>query len=265
MESKTLKARYMRLRRSIVTSKHRLKTMTKVFQLNIFPNEVTDGLDLISFDEPLERDQEKRELRSHAEDLEKRLAVVECELREKEEENGILQKDKFNLSERNIFLSQHANALEKEVCEVRQESSALKQEMKLLKQQEKSRNLVHGRKPLADVSKHTIDKTKAAYRRDVVHEINAYGANRGLTVDKIILEDATGRQVEVNARKRNTYDNLNPEEKRRVRIASLWKDSNRVSDKVYSSLAQVGKFPAGSHVKRYEGEINALIGNISRV
>ena len=106
------------------------------------------------------------------------------------------------------------------------------------------------------------DKTKAAYKEHVVDEVNNFGKNRGLVVEKLVLRDEEGYQVEVNACKANTYENLNAAEKKRVEIASRWKDRTRNSDRAYSSLSKVGTFPAASHVKSYEQELNGQVGKI---
>ena len=46
----------------------------------------------------------------------------------------------------------------------------------------------------------------------------------------------------VNAEKPHTYKELDPEERKAVRVASRWKDTNCIADKVYSALGKVGKF-----------------------
>ena len=212
----------------------------------------------------MERDPEKRELRTQVEDLKKSLAIAEQELNKKEDENSALNGENKDLINRNIFLGSHVNALEQEVVEERQVSGSLKEEVEKLnqaaKEKEKERNKVYGRKEFSECSKDTVDKTRAAYRHNVVDGINHYGANRGLTVKKLVLEDKSGRELEVNARKPHTYEELNQEEKKCVETASLWKDTNRIADRVYSSLANVGTFPAAAHVKQHEQEVNKLVG-----
>ena len=203
-------------------------------------------------------------MRSQVEDLKKSLAIADEELKKKEDENSALNGENKDLIERNIFLGRHANALEQEVVEVRQVSGSLREEVEKLnqaaKEKEKERNKVYGRKEFSECSQDTVDKTRAAYRHNVVEGINHYGENRGLTVKKLVLEDKSGRELEVNARKPHTYEELNQEEKKRVETASLWKDTNRIADRVYSSLANVGTFPAALHVKQHEAEVNKQVG-----
>ena len=263
LESPNLQARFRTINRTLRKSKKRSRLYPKVYQLNIFPDEFTTDA-AIEVDEPLERDPEKRELRTQVEDLKKSLAIAEQELNKKEDENSALNGENKDLINRNIFLGSHVNALEQEVVEARQVNGSLKEEVEKLnqaaKEKEKERNKVYGRKEFSECSKDTVDKTRAAYRHKVVDSINHYGANRGLTVKKLVLEDKSGRELEVNARKPHTYEELNQEEKKCVETASLWKDTNRIADRVYSSLANVGTFPAAAHVKQHEQEVNKLVG-----
>lgn len=133
---------------------------------------------------------------------------------------------------------------------------ALKAENKRLIGKEKSREKVLGRKKLKDMGKGGAERTKASYRERLVDEINHFGEARGLVLETVTLRDNDGRQLKVNAEKPRTYAELNPEERRRVENASSWKDKNRVADKVYSALNKVGQFPAASHVKAHEKELN---------
>ena len=132
----------------------------------------------------------------------------------------------------------------------------LKAENDRLNREEKSRQKVLGRKKLSEMGKGGAEKTRASYRERLVDEINHYGEARGLCLETLVLRDEDGRQLNVNAEKPRTYAELKPEEKRRVANASSWKDANRIPDKVYSALNKVGKFPAASHVKAHETELN---------
>ena len=62
-------------------------------------------------------------------------------------------------------------------------------------------------------------------------------------METLVLRDEDGRQLKVNAEKARTYAELKPEEIRRVENASSWKDTNRIPDKVYLALNEVGQFP----------------------
>ena len=132
----------------------------------------------------------------------------------------------------------------------------LRAENDRLNREEKSRGKVLGRKKLKDMGKGGAEKTKASYRERLVNEINNYGEARGLCLETLVLRDEDGHQLKVNAEKPRTFAELKPEERRRVENASSWKDSNRIPDKVYSALNKVGQFPAASHVKAHEKELN---------
>jgi hypothetical protein len=87
-------------------------------------------------------------------------------------------------------------------------------------------------------------------------------------VDKIVLKDKDGineDRLEVNAERPNTYQNLTPAEKKRVKRSSHWKDRHRVSDKCYSELAKVATLTPAYHVKQYEAELNEQLGEIKQV
>ena len=199
------------------------------------------------------------------EDLKQSLATAERELKKREDETSTLRNVNVDLVDRNIFLRNHVNALEQEVQEAQQENGSMKEEMAKRDREEKERNKVLGRKQFSECSKDTIDKTRAAYRQHIVEGVNNYGENRGLTLKKLVLEDESGQELEVNARKPHKYEELNPFEKKKVETASLWKDTNRVSNKIYSSLSNVGTLPAASHVKQHEREVNERVGEVHPV
>ena len=181
--------------------------LRNIRHLNIFPGEFVGDLDQVEFDDPplYERDSEKQALRSQVGDLEQRLAVMQQQLMEN-------QDDRNELTQRNQFLCRHMQALESEVVETRQENDILKQKnSELEKEKEKtSKKQVLGRKKLVDLGPDAVARTKASYREKVANEINSFGENRGLVVQSLILRDEEGRQLEVNAEKPNTYATLNP-------------------------------------------------------
>ena len=104
-----------------------------------------------------------------------------------------------------------------------------------------------------------------SYKETFVDQVN-YGENCGLIVDKIVFRDTvSGKQLQVNTEKQRSYEQLNEEERHRVKITSCWKDHHRVSNKGKSTLSHVGTLPAASHVKQYEKTLNAQLGEIHPV
>ena len=81
----------------------------------------------------------------------------------------------------------------------------------------------------------------------------------------MILRDADGERLEVHIEPGHTYANLTKGEKRRVEIASRWKDVNRIPDRVYAAAKNVSDLPPSSHVKAFEGELNQQIQAIQQV
>ena len=111
-----------------------------------------------------------------------------------------------------------------------------------------------------------ISKTRTSYRETFVEQVNNFGEKRGLEVEKIILrEKESGQQLEVNAEKPHRYDELNDDERRRVKLASRWKDKERMSDRGQSTLSHCGRLPPAKHVKAFERELNAKLGEIQSV
>ena len=165
--------------------------------------------------------------------------------------------------EQNIVLSNQTRALAAEIESVRQENTRLAGEKEVLMQNQRKEIQPLGRKHITDLGPDAISKTKASIKSTFFNDINVYGKNRGIEVEKLVLRDAeTGKRLEVNAERSHTYENLLPDEKRRVKAASRWKDRTRSSDETYSSLNEVGEFPAASHVKSYEKEVNSMIGEV---
>ena len=183
------------------------------------------------------------------------------------ENRGSLEGKVSSLSEKKQFLAGRANGLEAELRENRQALQLLdEQKAALERQAAKSKpEQTLARKKFADLGVDAVNKTKAAYKQKIFDDVNSFGKNRGLVVDKLVLRDENGRTLEVNQSRANTYENLNDEERKRVTKASAWKDQKRISDAVYSSLCNVGQFPAATHVKAYEAEVDSEIGVITPV
>ena len=269
--SRPLRNRFHALRRSIARAKtkKRAKLLATIHNLNILPDECDADVESLVWDAPPEKNPEIRELRTQVGDLQRNLSIAERELKKQDETIVQLQSESYNAAAHVAFLTSHNKALDAEVVECRQEVSELKSQIKQYKaeslKEEKSRNQVLGRKKFSDLGKDAVCKTRAAYRQRVVEEVNKFGANRGLVVEQLVLRDDEGRQLHVNAEKPETYDKLKPDQKRRVANASLWKDTNRVSDKIYSTLCKVGQFPCASHVKCFEAELNEQVGKVKQV
>ena len=123
-----------------------------------------------------------------------------------------------------------------------------------------------GRKKFTDLSDDAVKKTRTSYKETFVDKMNQYGENRGLVVEKLVLRDeASGKQLHVNAEKHRTFEQLTEDERRRVAKASQWKDLNRVSDRSQSTLGNLGSLPPASHVKQHEKHLNDQLEEILTV
>ena len=266
----SLRRRHMLLRKRIQRQIRKIgqaNVWKTKYGLNIMPDEFNAPLDEIVI-EPRkpEVDDEKENLRTQVGDLRRRLEKMEEELGKTTEERDRERENAVQLGERGEFLCHHINALESEVLEKNGKNDALKESnYELLRQQEKA-NKPLGRKMFAELGKDAISKTRTSYQETFVDPINQYGERRGMVVEKIVLrEKESGQQLEVNAEKAHKYGELNEDERQRVKIASRWKDKERISDRGQSSLSHVGTLPAASHVKAYEKELNAKLGEIQSV
>ena len=229
----------------------------------MFPGEhVTDINDLI-FDEPLD----PNPVQTRNNDLQRRVAELEARLAESESAKADLQHQVHDLVDRNGFLSNHCDALEREVAENLDEQQRLQEQNQEFQRKEQlsEKKKVLGKKKLFDLSQSAVNQTKAALREHAVENLNSFARNRGIVVDQVIFQDEDGCQLTVNASRRNKYQDLNKEEKKRVSKASQWKDQNYVSDETYGKLGKVGTFPRASHVKSYEQEMNEKVGPILAV
>ena len=131
------------------------------------------------------------------------------------------------------------------------------------KQQQEAKPL--GRKRFGELAPSTIKKTRFAIKEKFTGPINSYASNRGLRLEKLILQDGDGERLEVQVEPQHTYDNLSKAEKRRVELASRWKDLNRIPDRVYAAAKNVSHLPPASHVKKYEQELNQQLPEIHQV
>ena len=222
------------------------------------------------FDERHDSDPIRRDLQSTVITLQRNLQQTHQELSEKNQEHIEREQAVANLNSRvedltgtNAFLSKHVDALERENSAQHQlinnnnnnspsSSNAAKS---------KSGRKVLGTKKFSELGQDGKNKTRAAYKAKV-QELNDFGANRGLVVNQIILRDENGKKVPINVEKPHNYANLTDEERSAVATASAWKDINRLSDKAYSSMTNIGKIPPAAHVKSYEKEVNNQLGPI---
>jgi outer membrane murein-binding lipoprotein Lpp len=232
--------------------------------------------------EEIEVDPKIRGLKTQIGDLENELTNMRKKLeasKEDKERNYLLEdnldqllKEMQEMREKNLFLSNHNKALVSEMQESHAEVDSLKdkvkQHEKVIGNIEKRKSETLGQKNFLHLGPDAITKTKSAYKKKFVEDVNNYGETRGLVVDKIILRDKDGvsdERLEINAERANTFQNLTPGERKAVQKASRWKDRHRISDKCYSELAKVASLPKASHVKQHEGELNQQIGQIHQV
>ena len=130
-------------------------------------------------------------------------------------------------------------------------------------QQQQSKPL--GRKRFGDLAPSTVKKTRSAIKEKFADSINNFASNRGLRLEKLILQDGEGERLEVQVEPEHTYANLTKGEKKRVELASRWKDVNRIPDRVYASAKNVSYLPPASHVKKFEEELNQQLQPIQQV
>lgn len=222
---------------------------------------------VITVDKSGEEDEELLHLRAKNQDLLDNLERTQLELAKISEERNSAFQSASDSREREILYGHHINALETKVRELQQEvhhQNAVNEQQQQQQQQKPNKPL--GKKKFTDLSKDGVAKTKASYREAFMDQINQFGENRELVGESIILRDkSNGQQLEVNLEKHRTYEELLDDQKRRVKLASRWKDRQRVSDKGQSSLSHVGKLPNASHVKAFERELNAGLGEIQVV
>ena len=259
------------MRKKILKNKNRAKALKNIFHLNIFEGEYDISQAPAVFDERHDSDPVRRELQNTVITLQRNLQETRTDLQEtrqelttKEQTVSGLNARVEDLSATNVFLSNHVNALEKENKE--QHQKILDAKNSTPSSSNDAAATKNGRKVLGTMKFNELgpdakNRTRAAYR-EKAQELNEFGANRGLTVKEIILRDENGCKVPVNVEKPHTYPNLTPQEKSEVETACAWKDVNRISDRVYSTLTKIGSIPPASHVKEYEKEVNSQLGPI---
>ena len=264
-----MRKRYGILRKNI--KNRRTKAFKTIFHLNIFEGEFDNTQEPAVFDERHDPEPVRRELQTTITTLQRSLQETRQELTQKGQE--LDEKDLTvadlhtrveDLSENNTFLSNHVNALEKETQDQHQEINTLKANHPPPSLGVSAKTKI--RKPLGtmkfgELGQDAKNKTRAAYR-EKAKELDEFGLNRGLKVNQIILQDENGRKIPINVQKPHTFPNLTAEEKSDVATASAWKDSNRLSDRAYSSMTKIGSIPPAAHVKSFEAEVNAQLGPI---
>ena len=135
---KRLRKRYGALHLKIARARHREKLFTAIHHFNILPGEFDADFESLKFDEEFEPDPRVRLLSARVEQLQHNIQLnedrhkdelheIQTQLQkstkslvERGKENVALEGQNQVLKERNIFLNNHANALETEVQENRQ-------------------------------------------------------------------------------------------------------------------------------------------------
>ena len=131
--------------------------------------------------------------------------------------------------------------------------------------EEKDKAKILGRKRISELGRDGVKKTKAAYKERFKDGINAFGQNRGLQLEQIILRDDDGERMIVNGERPHTFSNLTKGEKRRVDRTLRWKDLHRISDQTYASIKKTNGLPAASHIKQQERQLNERVSKIHQV
>ena len=229
--------------------------------LKIFEGEFDPAQEPAMFDERHNSDPVRRDLQSTVITLQRSLQQTCQELTEKNQElteknqeltereltvTNLISKVE-DLSETNNFLSKHVDALEKENVEQHQKiinNNNNNNPSSIDPAKSKSGRTVLGTMKSSELGQDAKNKTRAAYR------------------NLRNLRDENYKKVPINVEKPHNYDNLTNEERSAVATASSWKDINRLSDKAYSSMTNIGTIPPAAHVKRYEKEVNSQLGPI---
>ena len=268
-----MRRRFMNLRKRITQLSRkngREKTLNRAFNLNVMYDEFNTALDEIMIreghEDDAEIDPEKENLRSQVGDLQQSLERMQEELSKTTDERDQERSNAADFCQRSKFLENHIHALETEMQEKLHENDTLKKSNADLQRQLQQENKPLGKKKFSELGPDAISKTRSSYREAFVNRVNHYGENRNLVVERLVLrEKDSGEQLEINAERPRTFENLNEDEKRRLHLAGWWKDKERMSDKGQSALNHIGTMPAASHIKSYEQELNAKLGEIQMV
>ena len=266
--------------RRIKKKRHWEKNRHEIFRLNIFPNEFEAEPESVIIDFEFDRNTKTRNLRTQIGDLQRDLQTMERELKQvsEEKENAVKAKEKESrkariceqknkaLSNQIVTLESEAAAKDTQITNSLQENQQLRLSNQELQQQQKQALKPLGYKRLSECGPDAITKTRHAYREKYKEDVNNYGQNRGLTLDKLVLKNTeNGEPFVVNMEKPPTYENLDEYGKKLVEEHSRWKDGEVVSDRSYAKLRKVADVPAASHVKCFEKETNQKIGNATMV
>ena len=248
----------------------------KIFWLHIYPGEFDATISPDFCFDKVEEDTDKRHYQNEVSDLQSELLQSQAKLKVAEEviskeqsknqdKAGVIKTAESRISN----LTNRLAAAEAETTATLKQNSELKSDMKKMeaerKEEERRKEKWLGRKRIGDLCAGAVMKTKAAYKKRFVKEVNKFGKTRELTLDKMILKDKDGETLVVNAEPHRTYENLNPAEKKRVERASFLKDKNRVLDRVYALLVKDSSLPPSSHVKQHKKDLNKEVGEIFQV
>ena len=255
---------------------HRTTWFKKIFRLHVFPGDFEGCLgDDFVFD-VLEENQNLRHYQSQVNDLNAELQQsrstlkeTQTEVAEQQSENRSQREQLQSTELRASNVSNRLTAAERNSEETLRENSELKAEIQRLeaerRAEEKRKEKRLGRKRIHELCPGAVKLTKSAYKKRFVEEINKFGETRGLVVEKLILRDEAGEPLVINSERANTYENLTPAERKKVERASFWKDSSRISDRVYAAAVKDANLPPSSHVKAHEKVLNAEVGEIHQV
>jgi chromosome segregation ATPase len=195
LKKNPLRKRIAVLRRKVQDqrNKYKEKALKKVFHINVSREEFQADPDTIVFDE-VEVDPKVRMLKTQVTDLEAEITRMQQKLEESEdtqEKNKQLENKLDSLlsqfqeqEEKNRFLSNHYQALATETEENQEEIASLKStikgQQKIINENVKQKTKSLGRKNIQDLGPDAINKTKAAYKKKFVDDVNKFGATRGL-------------------------------------------------------------------------------------
>ena len=248
----------------------------EIFRLNVFNEEFNKdpGFEFVFEDDADKDGKQVRYLKNTIKSLngalqqsQMALQSAQTDLFQQQHDCSSLTQRNADLEGRNLNLINRLSAVETEASENAQQNLQLQARLnEVLVEKENQRGTrIYGKKNMCELGHSQVTATKAAFRDEFRESIDTFGRNRGLQMQSITLLDSNGDQVVVNAQRPHTYDNLSAAERKRVAFVSQWKDLNRVSDRVYSSIAKSACLPPASHIKRYEFELNDAMPTIHEV
>jgi len=216
--SNSLVARWSRLR----SHARKTKSKRRIMHLNVFPNEYTaTSDDPLVFEDAAEDErcsslhdriyhletalaganENVSQLKSAVRDLKWNLTAAEAETTETAKSNEVLQSNNRMLRTENQ--------------EIARSNDILRARNQMLRDHHDNRDqpVAFGKKRMSELGSTQVKATKRAYRQKFVPAINAFGRNRELEVEKLILRDREGERVVVNAAPSYANDTLDATER----------------------------------------------------